>query len=124
MGPSAWLFLGGSEEQVAELTRAVGFGFAKVEGESDYAHSAALILLASFLLLWCGSSANLVGFLTGSVLGIANLTVFLVLDNKARATNMYSDLTPSPRRVVPYLALTSWMIGACHIFFWAQELTR
>ncbi len=44
--PSAWLFLGGTEEQVAELTRAVGFGFAKVDGKSDYAHSAALILLS------------------------------------------------------------------------------
>ena len=96
--------------------------------------SAALILLASLDLLFRGSpllggalsgpSANLVGFLIGSVLGIANLAVFLVLDNKSRATNMYSDWTPSPRRVVPYLALTSWMIGACHIFFWAQELTR
>ena len=46
VGPSAWLFLGGTEEQVAELTRSVGFGFAKVEGKSDYAHSAALILLS------------------------------------------------------------------------------
>ena len=44
--PSAWLFLGGTEEQVKTLTRAVGFGFAKVEGKSDYAHSAALILLS------------------------------------------------------------------------------
>jgi hypothetical protein len=96
--------------------------------------SAVLILLASLDLSFRGSpllggalsgpSANLVGFLTGSVLGIANLAVFLVLDNKARATNMYSDWTPSPRKVVPYLALTSWVIGACHIFFWAQDLTR
>ena len=87
--------------------------------------SAALIqLVAVALAVIAGPTANLVGFLTGSVLGIANLTVFLVLDNKARATNMYSDWRPSPRRVVPYLALTSWMIGACHIFFWAQDLTR
>ncbi|HBF22598.1 MAG TPA: SCO family protein [Planctomycetes bacterium] len=46
VGAGAWHFLGGSREQISRLTDAVGFGFREVEGKSDYAHSAALILVA------------------------------------------------------------------------------
>ena len=88
--------------------------------------SAALIQLVAVTLFTplAGPTSNLVGFFVGSVLGIANLAVFLVEDNKRRASGMYEDKTPSPRRFLPWLALTSWAVGACHIFFWALELTR
>ena len=87
--------------------------------------SAVLIqLVAVALAAVAGPTANLVGFFTGSVLGIANLAVFLVEDNKRRATKKYNDKQPSPRKYVPWLALTSWAVGAWNIFFWALELTR
>jgi hypothetical protein len=87
-----------------------------------------LVLVTLILAIVAGklglSAANLLGFLTGSVLGTANLAVFLVIDNKRRATRRYSDWTFSPRKVVPYLALIAWTIGAWNVFFWALDLTR
>lgn len=87
-----------------------------------------LVLVTLILAIVAGklglSAANLLGFLTGSVLGTANLAVFLVIDNKRRATRRYSDWTFSPRKVVPYLALIAWTIGTWNVFFWALDLTR
>ena len=84
-----------------------------------------LILLAAFIFaVVAGPTANLVGFLVGSVLGTANLAMFLAADNKRRATRRYGDWSISPRRVIPWITLASWAIGAWNVFFWALHLTR
>jgi hypothetical protein len=83
-----------------------------------------LLLFALILAGIGGPQSNMVGFVVGSILGTASLALFLVSDNKRRATRMYGDWTPSPRRYVPWLALASWAVGAWNIFFWALEWTR
>ena len=84
-----------------------------------------LILLAAFTFaVVAGPIANLVGFLVGSVLGTANLAMFLAVDNKRRATHRYGDWGISPRKVVPWITLASWVIGAWNVYFLALELTR
>ena len=68
---------------------------------------------------------NTVGFLVGSVLGTAMLGVFLIQDNKRRATMRYSDWSLfSPRAVAPYITGVTWALGVTHMFFWAKDLTR
>ena len=84
-----------------------------------------LIFLAAFIFAAvAGPTANLVGFLVGSVLGTANLAVFLAVDNKRRATHRYGDWNFSPRKAVPWIALASWAIGVWNVYFLALELTR
>ena len=84
-----------------------------------------LLLFLTLILAGIGGpQSNIAGFVVGSILGTASLALFLVSDNKRRATRMYGDWTPSPRRYVPWLALASWAVGAWNIFFWALEWTR
>ena len=90
-----------------------------------------LILLASVALAFRGLIGNVMGFVTGSVLGILNLAVFLGVDNDRRAGGRYGDwpwkffsVSPSTRQVASYLALTSWGIGIWNVYFLALELTR
>jgi hypothetical protein len=83
-----------------------------------------LLFLALILAMIGGPQSNMMGFVVGSVFGTASLALFLVSDNKRRATRMYGDWTPSPRRYVPWLALISWAVGAWNIFFWALDWTR
>ena len=90
-----------------------------------------LILLASVAFASRGLFGNVMGFVTGSVLGILNLAVFLGVDNNRRAGGMYADwpwkfgpFSPSTRKVASYLALTSWGIGIWNVYFLALELTR
>ena len=92
---------------------------------------AALVATASLLCLVAlmfayraGATANLLGFVTGSVLGVFNLAAFLVVESKRRATHRYSDWKPSAKTIVSVLTLTAWAIGAWNVFFWALEVTR
>ena len=82
-------------------------------------------------MVYLRDSGNVMGFVTGSVLGILNLAVFLGVDNNRRAGGMYADwpwkfggASPSTRKVASYLALTSWGIGIWNVYFLALELTR
>jgi len=87
---------------------------------------ASLVLLAAtfgFAVVG-GPDSNLFGFVSGSLLGTANLAAFLVADNKLRAARRYSDWSISPRKVLPWVALISWGLGVWNAFFWALEMTR
>ena len=83
-----------------------------------------LCLVALMFGVRAGETANLLGFVTGSVLGVLNLAAFLVVESKRRATRRYSDWKPSAKTVVSVLTLTAWAIGAWNVFFWALHLTR
>ena len=100
--------------------------------------TAILILLVAIvfsnreLSCWVtGPTANLLGFLTGSVLGIINLAIFLIINNKRKAHPKFAvpvwrvlglEITPEPS--ARFLALMAWAIGAWNVFFWALHLTR
>ena len=83
-----------------------------------------LCLMALVFSVRAGATANLFGFVTGSVLGVLNLAAFLVVESKRRATHRYSDWKPSAKTIVSVLTLTAWAIGAWNVFFWALEVTR
>jgi len=92
----------------------------------------ALLVFTTFLLfcltltlcLVGGPGPNLLGFASGSILGMANLAVFLVVDNQRRATKRYADWTVSPRTFVPWFTLVCWAFGAWNMFFWSLDWTR
>ena len=68
---------------------------------------------------------NLIGFLIGSFSSTGVLGIFLIEDNKRRATFRYVDWSSiSPRFLVPCFTLFSWLMGLVHVFFFAKELTR
>ena len=87
-----------------------------------------LLLMALVFALMAGVLENagfsLVGFLTGSVLGTANLAAFLVVDTKRRAGKKFADWPISAKTITKVLTLASWAVGAWNIFFWALEWTR
>lgn len=68
---------------------------------------------------------NTIGYVTGCFVAVLSLYVFLVSDNKARATLRYADWSPiGARSTVGYLTAASWIMGAAHMYFWALDLTR
>lgn len=68
---------------------------------------------------------NTVGYVFGCFGGIFALYLFLVADNRSRATLRYADWRPfGARRSVGWITVASWAMGAAHLWFWALELTR
>lgn len=68
---------------------------------------------------------NTIGYASGCFVGILMLYLFLVADNKKRATLRYSDWrVVTARKAVGWLTFGSWVFGAVHLWFWALDLTR
>ncbi|WP_419841674.1 hypothetical protein [Candidatus Poriferisodalis sp.] len=67
---------------------------------------------------------NTLGYLIGCFVSILTLYLFLKADNKARATLRYNDWRPSARKMVGWATFGSWVFGALHLWYWAQDLTR
>ena len=69
-------------------------------------------------------ASNVVGFVFGSVLGVALLGWFSWVDNRRRADPNYSDWNIRSRSVMRSAALGGWLIGLGHAWFLALEITR
>lgn len=92
----------------------------------------AIVFSSRELSSWVtGPTANLLGFLTGSVLGIINLATFLIVNNNRKANPKFAvkpwrvlglEITPEPSARL--LALMAWVVGVWNVFFWALHLTR
>jgi hypothetical protein len=92
----------------------------------------AIVFSSRELSSWVtGPTANLLGFLTGSVLGTVNLAIFLIINNNRKADPKFAvpvrkvlglEITPEPS--ARFLALMAWAIGVWNVFFWALHLTR
>lgn len=68
---------------------------------------------------------NTLGYVLGCFAAIFTLYMFLVSDNKSRATLLYADWRPiGARSLVGWLTAASWMLGAFHLWFWSLDLTR
>ena len=68
-------------------------------------------------------TANLVGFVAGSVLGFVLLGWFSVVDNRRRVGN-YGDWSIPSRPTMRCVALAGWALGVLHAYFLALEITR
>ena len=83
-----------------------------------------LFVFTVAMVLRGGPGANLLGFFSGAVIGTGNLAVWLVSDNKRRATKKWTDWPIPSKPVITCTALASWTLGAWNVFFWALEVTR
>lgn len=100
--------------------------------------AAAAVLAFTLFSFWLGARAevgiastgreidfNTLGYLVGCFISIWMLYLFLRADRQARSTLRYNDWPGiGARALIGWLTLCSWLGGALHLWFWAQDLTR
>ncbi len=100
--------------------------------------AAAAVLAFTLFSYWLGARAeigiantgrevdfNTLGYLAGCFASIWILYLFLRADRQARSTLRYNDwLGIGARALMGWMTLCSWVGGALHLWFWAQDLTR
>ncbi|MCY4518279.1 MAG: hypothetical protein OXB99_13690 [Acidimicrobiaceae bacterium] len=100
--------------------------------------AAAVVLAFTLCSYWLGARAeigmantgrevdfNTLGYLAGCFVSIWMLYLFLRADGQARSTLRYNDWPGIGARVLMgWMTLCSWVGGALHLWFWAQDLTR
>ena len=68
---------------------------------------------------------NTLGYVVGCFVSIWVLYLFLRSDRQARSTLRYNDWPGiGARTLMGWMTLCSWLGGALHLWFWAQDLTR
>ena len=68
---------------------------------------------------------NTLGYVVGCFVSIWVLYLFLSADRQARSTLRYNDWRPvGALTLIGVTTLCSWVAGAAHLWFWAQDLTR
>ncbi len=83
-----------------------------------------LLMFRAGDFLFGATAINFLGFVIGSIGGLALLAAFVHVEDKRRESGRYTDWRIPARQVVKASAWLSWAFGIGHSYFFALEMTR